>query len=180
MGVRRPWQLIATAAATIAVIALTYREYRRPPARPSLPWSHVVISMIALGVGSGLFGPLLLLPSLVMITGVAYVATYDRSAIACAAPLTAVIFVPLALQLAGVLPPSYDFVDGTLRILPGMTELPRVPTLLLLVVAHMIVVTGSIVFVWRLRCTHREVERRLALQAWQLAQLVPDAQSESR
>jgi hypothetical protein len=31
-------------------------------------------------------------------------------------------------------------------------------------------------FVWRLRCTHRDVERRLALHAWQLAQLVPEAQ----
>jgi len=91
-------------------------------------------------------------------------------------PLVAVIFVPLALQLAGVLPPSYDFADGTLRILPGMTDLPRTPTLILLIVAHLIVVAGSIVFVWRLRCTHRDVERRLALHAWQLAQLVPEAQ----
>jgi len=176
MGLRRPWLLAGTAAATVAVIALTYSQYRRPPARLALPWSHVVVSTIALGLGMSLFGPLVLLPSLVIITGVAYVATFDRSAVACAVPLVAVIFVPLALQLAGVLPPSYDFADGTLRILPGMTDLPRTPTLLLLGVSHMIVVAGSILFVWRLRCSHRDVERRLALHAWQLAQLVPDAQ----
>jgi hypothetical protein len=175
MGVRRPWLLAVTGVATVGVIVLTYRTYRRP-VRLALPWLHVVVSTIALGAGMSLFGPLLLLPSLVIITGVAYVATFDRSALACVAPLAAVIFVPLALQLAGVLPPSYDFVDGTLRVLPGMTDLPPTPTLLLLVVAHLIVVTGSIVFVWRLRCTHRDVERRLALHAWQLAQLVPEAQ----
>lgn len=174
MGVRRPWTLTATGVATVGVVALTYRLYRRPAARLALPWSHVVVSTVALGAGMSLFGPLVLLPSLVIITGVAYVATFDRSAVACVVPLVAVIFVPLALQIAGVLPPSYDFVDGTLRILPGMTDLPPTPTLLLLVVAHLIVVAGSILFVWRLRCTHRDLERRLALQAWQLARLVPD------
>jgi len=179
MGVRRPWLLAATGLATASVIALTYRHYRRPPARLALPWPHVVVSTLALGAGMSLFGPLVLLPSLVIITGVAYVATFDRGAIACAVPLVAVIFVPLALQVAGVLPPSYDFADGTLRILPGMTDLPPTPTLLLLVVAHLIVVAGSIVFVWQLRCTHRDLERRLALQAWQLAQLVPEAQPAS-
>lgn len=176
MGVRRPWLLVATMLATVAVIVLTYRHYRRPPARLALPWSHVVVSVIAFAAGMSLFGPLVLLPSLVIITGVAYVATFDRSAIACVVPLVAVIFVPLALQLAGVLPPSYDFAGGTLRILPGLTDLPPIPTLLLLVVSHLIVVAGSIIFVWRLRCTHREVERRLAFHAWQLAQLVPSPQ----
>ena len=176
MGVRRPWLFAATIAVTIGVVALTYAHYRRPSPRMTLPWSHVLLSSFALSLGMSLFGPLLLLPSLVVITGVAYVATFDRTAIACILPLAAVIFVPLALQLAGVLPPSYDFADGTLRILPGMAELPPTPTLLLLVVAHLIVIVGSIAFVWRLRCAHRDVERRLALHAWQLAQLVPDAQ----
>jgi serine/threonine-protein kinase len=176
MGVRRPWLLGATIAATIGVTALTYLHYRRPPARLGLPWSHVLVSTLAFAFGMSLFGPLVLLPSLVIITGVAYVATFDRTAIACVIPLAAVIFVPLALQLAGVLPPSYEFAGGTLRVLPGMAELSPLPTLLLLVVAHLIVVIGSITFVWRLRCAHRDVERRLAFHAWQLAQLVPDAQ----
>jgi len=177
MGVRRPWLLAATGASTIAVITLTYRQYRRPPTQLALPWSHVVVSTLAFAFGLSLFGPLVLLPSLVIITGVAYVATFDRGAIACVIPLVAVIFVPLALQLLGVLPPSYDFADGTLRILPGMTDLPPTPTLLLLAVANAIVVAGSIIFVWRLRGTHRDAERRLALQAWQLSQLVPEAPS---
>jgi serine/threonine-protein kinase len=176
MGVRRPWLFGGTIAATICVIALTHRHARRPPARLSLPWSHVVVSTIAFALGMSLFGPLLLLPSLVIITGVVYVATFDRAAIVCAIPLAGVIFVPFGLQLAGVLPPAYDFADGTLRVLPGMADLAPTPTLLLLVVAHLIVVVGSIGFVWQLRCTHRDVERRLALHAWQLAQLVPEAQ----
>jgi serine/threonine-protein kinase len=176
MGVRRPWLLVATGAATLCVVGLTYGHYRRPPDRLALPWSHVAVSTIAFAAGMSLFGPLVLLPSLVMITGVAYVATFDRDAIASAIPLVAVIFVPLGLQVLGVLPPSYDFADGTLRILPGMTDLPATPTLLLLSLANLIVVAGSIVFVWRLRCTHRELERKLALHAWQFAQLVPDAE----
>lgn len=176
MGVRRPWLLAATGMATVAVIALTYNLSRRPPTRLTLPWLHVMVSTIALGAGMSLFGPLVLLPSLVIITGVAYVATFDRRALACIVPLVGVIFVPLGLQVAGVLPPSYDFADGTLRILPGMTDLPPTPTLLLLVVSHLIVVAGSIVFVWRLRRTQSDLERRLAFHAWQLSQLVPEAQ----
>ena len=176
MGVRRPWLFGGTIVSTIVVIALTARHHRRPPTHLSLPWSHVVVSTVAFAFGMSLFGPLVLLPSLVMITGVAYVATFERSAIACIVPFAAVIFVPLGLQLVGVLPPSYDFADGTLRMLPGMADLPPIPTLILLVIAHLIVVIGSIGFVWRLRCAHRDVERRLALQAWQLSQLVPEAE----
>jgi len=173
MGVRRPWLVAATAAGIVGMIVTTYGHYRRPPARLTLPWSHVAMSTLALGFGASLFGPLVLLPSLVIISGVAFVTTFDRSAVGCVVPALAVIFVPLALQLAGVLPPSYDFTGGTIRILPGMTELPPTPTILLLIVTHAIVVAGSILFVWRLRCSHRDVERRLALHAWQLAQLVP-------
>jgi serine/threonine protein kinase len=176
MGVRRPWLFGGTIVSTIVVIALTARHHRQPPTRLTLPWSHVVVSTVAFAFGMSLFGPLVLLPSLVMITGVAYVATFERSAIACVVPFAAVIFVPLGLQLVGVLPPSYDFADGTLRMLPGMADLPPIPTLILLVIAHLIVVIGSIGFVWRLRCAHRDVERRLALQAWQLSQLVPEAE----
>jgi eukaryotic-like serine/threonine-protein kinase len=173
MGVRRPWLLGATAAAIVAMVVMTYAHYRRPPARLTLPWPHVVMSTIALSLGVTLFGPLVLLPCLVMITGVAYVATFDRSAIFCLIPALGVIFAPFVLQLAGVVSPSYDFAGGAIRILPGMTELPPTPTILLLIVTHAIAVAGSIVFVWRLRCSHRDVERRLALHAWQLAQLVP-------
>jgi hypothetical protein len=84
-----------------------------------------------------------------------------------------VVVVPLVLSLVGVVPSSYAFTGGELRVLPNMVDLPAAPTIAFLVVTHVVVIATAHAFVARLRGEHREAERRLRMQAWQLAQLVP-------
>ena len=81
---------------------------------------------------------------------------------------------PIALQLAGIVPPWYEFDGGSIRILPWMTEFPRTPTLVLLIGAHAIAIVASVWFVGRIREHGLDAERRLRAQAWQLAQIVPE------
>ncbi|MGN6110517.1 MAG: protein kinase domain-containing protein [Kofleriaceae bacterium] len=171
MGLREPWMLGAMAGAISLLILATYQVYRRPLLR--LPWWHVLASSAAMLCGVGLFGSLVLIPMLVFVTAVAYISTVGRSAIWYVVPAVGVIVGPLILQLAGVLPPSYELTDGTIRILPLMAELPELPSLVLLIATHVMLVVTGVVFVWRTRCAHLATERQLALQAWHLGQLVP-------
>jgi hypothetical protein len=120
-----------------------------------------------------LFGSLILMPAIVIITGVGYVATFGGRSIYYVVPAVLVVVVPLVLEVAGVIAPSYRFEDGVLVVLPGMTALPPTPTLLFLAVSHVVVIVGSLGYVWRLRTNHVETERRLHLQVWQLAALAP-------
>jgi hypothetical protein len=161
------------AAAILGAIGVTYHYYRRPPAGDAIPWPHLAATTFALLTGVVLFGPLVLTPAIVIVTGVGYIAAFGRRAAIYVGPALAVILGPLALQWAGVVPRSYELSGGALRVLPNMTYFPPVPTMVLLVATHVVIVVASLGYVWRLRCEHVDVERRLHVQAWQLAQLVP-------
>ncbi|MBL8947612.1 MAG: serine/threonine protein kinase, partial [Myxococcales bacterium] len=68
---------------------------------------------------------------------------------------------------------SYGFVGGTLAILPRMTELPELQSMVLLWTASLAAVVVPAMLVSRTRDALRDAERRLAVLAWQLRQLVP-------
>src|SRR3970282_235392 len=87
--------------------------------------------------------------------------------------------VPLGLELAGVLPRSFELVDGTMRILPRMTWVPPGATLTYLVVATLATIVVASVYAARFHEKLGEIEKRLHLHAWQLRQLVPDEASEA-
>jgi serine/threonine-protein kinase len=174
MGVRHWWMLGALAGSISGVIAMTWHYHRHPPPGLRLPLPHLAMTTIALASGVVLFGPLVVLPAVVIANGVAYIANFERRTWTIVAASIGVILVPLALELLGVLPAQYEFRDGTLRILPGMTDFPPAATLTLLIVTHVVVIGGALIYVGRLRRGAQDAERRLRTQAWQLAQIVPE------
>ena len=175
MGVREPWSLIAMSAAIVTLIGITYHDYRHPPPGLRLPWLHLAGSFVALMSGTYVMGPFILLPTTVIASGTSYLAAFDgRRTLATMAAMVGSVMVPFALQLAGVLPASYRFDHGEVTLLPGMTELPRVPTIVFLIVTHTVMICAALMFVRALRKTAMDAERRLQTQAWQLAQIVPD------
>jgi hypothetical protein len=135
---------------------------------------HLVISLLALLGGELLFGPLVLVPSIVVATGIGYLASFERGRVPIIVGCLSVIFVPVALQLAGVIPSNYEFADGRISIVPMLTELPATPTMILLVASHAITLTVAFLFVARLRRAFVDAEHALRLQAWHLGQLVPE------
>ncbi|HUQ04227.1 MAG TPA: serine/threonine-protein kinase [Kofleriaceae bacterium] len=174
MGLRHPWMFGVTAAAILTLIGLTYHYYRKPPADLDVPWPHLVSSTVALASGVWFFGSLVTVPAIALATGVAYTTTFRRRAIYCVPPFLAVVIGPLILQYAGVLPDSYAFEGGSLRIVPGMVDFPPAATMTFLVMIHIVTIGAALWYMWRLRAEYLDVERKLHLQAWQLAQLVPD------
>jgi hypothetical protein len=111
----------------------------------------------------------------VIASGVAYLAAFDgRRQIAATIAMVAAVIAPFLLQLAGALPASYRFTGGEVVLLPGMTELPRGPTIVFLIVTHVVMIGAALTFVRSLRRNALDAERRLQVQAWQLAQIVPD------
>ncbi len=174
MGVRS-WPAFGAMAASIcAIAALSLHYVRRPPPTLRLPLVHLALAMLALICGVVLFGPFVLVPAIAIITGVGYLATFgDRPRVILGCMLF-VVLAPAILQAVGAVPPSYAFEGGAIIILPRATELPAVATQILLLATHAVVIAGSLVFVWRLRRTQLEAERRLRVQAWTLSQLVPD------
>jgi serine/threonine-protein kinase len=87
----------------------------------------------------------------------------------------AVIVVPLALELLGVVEPSLGFGTNTLIIHPRMADFAPLPTLLLLAGSAI----ASIIVIGRTITTAtdalRKTRRRLALHVWHLDQLLPSA-----
>ncbi|MBP8811857.1 MAG: serine/threonine protein kinase [Kofleriaceae bacterium] len=178
MGLRTPWMFAVMATAITTVFGLTTWYWRRPPADAALPWPHVAASTVALATGSWMFGSLLLLPAIALMTGVAYIGSAGRGALRFIAPAVAVVLGPLALELTGVIAPAYRIVDGAIQIMPRMTHFPPTATWAFLIVTHTVVIIVGLLYAHRLHRAYLDGERRLQAQAWQLAQLIPpDAQA---
>ena len=173
MGIRSWWQLGMIAAGVVLTLLITYRLYRRPIVSFELPVSHLLMSSIGLMTGAIVISPVVLLPAIAIATGIGYIAIFGHRIRLVMACVVAIVLVPLGLELIGVLPPSIRFVDDTLVLVPRMVGFPRTGTLVFLVVTHVVVIVTALAYVAQLRQTAGAAERRLGVQAWQLAQLVP-------
>ena len=142
--------------------------------------NHVLVIMLVSNIGiaalSTLFGPLVLLPTVAAVNTTAYALIFTgwrRVASALAGILALVV--PLGLQLAGVVEPSYAFVEGQMHVLPMAIELHELPTMLLLAASGAASVVTGAVTVGRLRTTLLEAEERLFTYTWQIQQLLPES-----
>ncbi len=174
MGVRSWPMLAAVAGSILACIGATLWMLRHPRRDLRLPLYHLALSTIAMTIGVVVLGPVVMVPAIAIATGVGYIATFgDRWGIVVAAMLTPVL-VPIGLQILGVVEPWFEFVHGEIHLRAWMVELSPTPTLLLLVITHVSIITAALFFVGRVRRAQLEAERRLQLHSWQLAQLVPE------
>ena len=135
----------------------------------------LVVSNVALALGSAMVGPLLMIPAMAAVNTMSFVVSGDRKrrflsiALGCLA-----IVVPLALELAGAVPASMDFRDGGIFIKPRALELPRVPTLVFLAAATIGSIITAAIVVARFRDALVKSEERLYFHTWLLRQFVPD------
>ncbi len=173
MGIRHLWMAAVMAASIIVLTWLTYHYSRHPPRDLRPPLLHVAASTVAMFTGVWAFGSFVLLPMIVLVNGVGYVSTFPRHLRLFIVQALVVMFVPLGLQLAGVLDPSYVIDDGTLRVLPQLLDFPSTATWIFLIVTHGVIIAACLAYVTRLRRALEDAQRELQVQAWYLAQLVP-------
>ena len=84
------------------------------------------------------------------------------------------VVVPMLLELGGIWPPSYAFTDDGMLVVPHLASLPRAATLLLLTFASLATIVLPALLMREARDSVEESREQLAVQAWQLRQLVPE------
>jgi eukaryotic-like serine/threonine-protein kinase len=151
-----------------------YLGTRKAPSdgRPPLP----ILLLVAAPLASlaTVWSPLVLLPPLaityaagMIVAGRSRAWPVKEAVMACA-----IVVVPVALALAGVVPPFFAFEGGRMLILPVMITLPATLTSVVSTITLVLIVAS--VFWWSvyLRTALSKSERTLHLYAWHLGQVL--------
>ncbi len=174
MGIRDGRLLALMSGTILASLAATVYYLYRPPAQLKVPLPHLLLTAAAVGSGSVIFGPLVLVPLVALANAIAYLAILEGRRGAVIAAAVAVVAVPALLMWMGVIPSAYEVTNGVIQIRPQMTEFPPVPTMTFLTFANLAVLASAGLYVSDLRRKYADAERRLHVQAWQLSRIVPE------
>jgi serine/threonine-protein kinase len=172
LGLRRVDLMLLIGAPLITAVVLCFAALRHRPIRRPIQCAVLVSMLLASLAVSRMFGPLILMPTMVAMWAIVMQTHSDPvmrrfSLIAGMVSLLA----PLGLELAGVLPSSYLFEDGRMIVLPQMNELPRLMTFGFLAAANLAVAIVAAIFVARLRAELTRTQERELVQAWQFRRL---------
>lgn len=176
MGVRSFPLLGAAAALMLASAAAKWMSARqtREGRGHAIGFLAYALNMAALLLLSRTFGPLLVTPTLVALLTFAFCMSHRARYRATVLVTGAVALLgPVIAEVAGLIPRSYEFHDGAMTILPRAVTLAETPTLITLSVGALTMTLLPGVFMGRFQATLRAAERRSALVAWQLRQIVP-------
>ncbi len=119
-------------------------------------------------------GPFILVPGMLATNTIAFVSFGERRdrPFFIGVSLLALL-VPVALDVAGVLPTSYRFTDAGMLVAPHVVSFPRLPTLLVLALANLMLLIAPALLLARVRDALARNEERLFAYAWRLRQLLP-------
>ena len=123
------------------------------------------------------FGSLLIVPAVTCVMALSltsYPQNIDRARVVIVIMVLSWI-VPVALEWAGVLTPSWRVVDGAIVSTSAMVKIGGTPTLVLMVFAHVMTIIVFGLFANRLAVSRRDAQRQVEIQAWHLKQLLPTA-----
>ncbi len=174
MGVRSWWPIIAFAASAIAAGAIAWIQGRREQPDLRLTAVGIMLATPSLFVSGYLFGPFVMLPALVVIhmyTGVVFLPGKWRWLVIAAGGVGAVA--PLVSWALGLTPPPLQFTAEGVLILPGLVSFPATWTLITLVVGHVSFAAFAALSALRARGAILKAEEHVAMQAWNLRQLLP-------
>jgi serine/threonine-protein kinase len=172
IGIRSPWQAVIIAVPCIAAIVVGIVMMRQATIRAPIQYAAVCCTVAAGMAISRIFGPYVLVPSLITTYAIVLQAHPARSLRVMGAIAASVaILVPAVLEWVGALPASYVFDHGQWTIVPQLIELPKTGTNVFLVLAHLGMVVVPCLFIARLRRELTQAQIRLAVQAWHWRQL---------
>ena len=175
MGVRN-WPVMALLV-IFGVANIALRWWVSYPSTP-IAWRYVsqVVSLALMFCCGRILGPLLLvtMPLTVhaMVHSISGQAALRRFVLLSSCTLLVGM---VALEQLGWLTPSYHFAGGALVITPNLANLPPTLTMVLLLSISMLYILLPSVALSRLPVHLAEAERRLAVHAWQLGQLLPES-----
>ncbi len=179
-GLREPIPLalffgLSSLCALFAFVAL---KQKRP--RPIVV-TTMVLSQIAMAMTTVFLGPLLLMPALIAANTAGYALALDRRGrgFTLLVGLLAMT-IPFALELAGLIAPSYEFTGDAVVIRAYAIEFARAPTTLFLALTNLALLLVTVLPAGRLRDALRTAEERQHVMAWHFKQLAPELSGASR
>jgi serine/threonine-protein kinase len=177
MGIRSWPAVIALATLMLAASAWT-QWVGTKPAHASM--SRLLVAMllnaVLVGTCSLIFGPFVLVPGVAASSAAAFVlAVRDKTRMRYV-PFTfatLAVFVPLALELAGVLPRAYTFGAGSITIHPVIADFTPERTAVSLAIVTLVQLVLPALVINRAVDNLVDAERSSFAQAWRLRQLLP-------
>jgi serine/threonine-protein kinase len=173
MGVRSIAYSIFTTAAVCGglVIALLFAAR----GRMSVAQGIVLLAsnVISLTLFTGIFGPLVMVPTTILATFVFYalLGAVPKLRVPFTAAALGCFLVPLGLEAAGVLPASTVFDGDHLIITARVVGFSPIPAWTLLIIGTVTAVGMTLLFIHRVRGDLWRAERQLLVQAWHHEQL---------
>jgi serine/threonine-protein kinase len=183
MGVKSWVALGLYALVSAATAAIGFFSARGLVSQNYRLFANIISGTLAIGFMSTMFGPLFLIPGLAaMSTMAASFNTPTRGARALVISIGVLaVVVPLGLEMMGLLPPSYEFRDGYMLVLPRMHYFSPTATMLFLCYVGLGHIVSISVLMGRLNEARVAAIEKAHKQTWQLKQLVSDdAQHELR
>ncbi|MDQ3335045.1 MAG: serine/threonine protein kinase [Myxococcota bacterium] len=154
----------------VQVFALTYKERIHPAGI----YLNACINAVLIGIVCRIVGPFIIAPTLVTTTMVGYAAHPQLGRMHVVALILSMgVVVPWCLEIAGVVSPTYHFVDGTLVLTSPVIELSSQPVQIAFALLLVILTTVVGVLSRGLSKSQRDATRKLELQAWHLRQIMP-------
>jgi serine/threonine-protein kinase len=140
------------------------------------------LTFLVVGLMSSVFGPFVLVPGLAVVTVATLLVNLRANRAARrAAPLLgiAAVFIPVLLEIAGLVPRSYAFDRGAIRIVSNLVELRPFPAFLLLALSTALTIVATAFTIGSAVDALVASERRSFAQAWRLRQMLAGAPHES-
>jgi hypothetical protein len=173
MGVRSyPWFVTRALLAVAAIAACRLAARREQPSRTVLAVAFT-LSIATITCTSLVAGPFILIPSTAVLVAASLASLGGRRWIALTTVVGLVmICLPLALEQVGLFAPSYTL-GHDMVIHPRLIDLPPALAPVYFLIKEGVVIAVVGVMLARFRDTLAGAESRLAVHAWQLAQLLP-------
>jgi serine/threonine-protein kinase len=177
MGIRS-WAGVGAIAALILMTSAWTQWVGTQPTRATM--SRLMVAILLNGAliatCSLIFGPLVFVPTVAATSAAAFVLAVRDKTWMRYVPFTVgtlAVFIPLALELAGILPRAYTFSDGMIAIHPAIADFHAERTPVALVMVTFVQMMLPAVVINRAVDNLVDAERRSFAQAWRLRQLLP-------
>ncbi len=168
-----PWVPALGLTVVVMGVVSAYNLYAKKP----MTGLVVVGNMVMIGLIACGYAPLLAAPGLAAVLTMAMVFTprlsWLSSGVTVAASAVIGVFVPLLLELTGVLPKTASFEGGGVVFNVPAVASASTPEMVTYSIYTFAVIIGAAWMAGVMRVKNRDSHRHLMLQAWQLQQLVP-------
>jgi len=168
------WPLfVALLGTTLTLAAMAWSLARRPRDRERTTWVFVVVTATCIMLCTRIASPFVLAPAMACVAvGTLVTLAIGERYRSMAAIVIAGWAVPCALELAGVLPPTWELANGELALRSELVVWGG-PSLVVLLVATGILIVLAGAHGIRLTRLNLAYERELQSQRWHYRQLLP-------